>query len=308
MIVLWTLAFVVGLVVASLASRRAVAAALDAVAASHASAGFIGMTVMAIGTDLPEIANSVISAATGHGDLVVGDAAGSAMTQLTLVLAILCFGTPLYSERRSVIVLGTLTAVALVAIAFVISDGSFDRIDGLGLVVAWLVTLVALRSLSGDTSSPRQKSGGAGRHIAIAGGWLIVVAIAATVVVQSFVEITETIGVPEIVAGAILLALGTSLPELIVDWTAIRRGAAALALGDLFGSSLLDATLALGLGPALTPTAVSAEAATACVIAAIGVLAATAVVAYRQPLTRTSALLLLGAYAVATAGLIAFAQ
>lgn len=304
MIVLWGLVFVVGLVTASLASRRAVAAALDAVDASHASAGFIGMTVMAIGTDLPEIANSVISAATGHGDLNVGDSAGSALTQVTLVLGILCFGTTLASERRSVVVLGTLTAVALGAIALLIRDGSFDRVDGLGLVVAWLIALVGLRSLSAETSSSRESHGAVGRHIAVAGGWLVVVAVAATVVVQSFVEVTESIGVPEIVAGAVVLALGTSLPELIVDWTAIRRGAAALALGDLFGSSLLDATLAIGLGPSLTPTLVSAEAATTCVIAAIGVVAATVIVASRPVLNRTTALSMFGVYAVTTIGLI----
>lgn len=64
MIVLWSAPFVTGLIVASLGSRRALTHALEAADGSRVSSGFIGMTVMAIGTDLPEIANSIISAAT----------------------------------------------------------------------------------------------------------------------------------------------------------------------------------------------------------------------------------------------------
>ena len=88
MIVVWALGLVVGLIVAALASRRAVTAALLASEVSKISLGAIGVTVVAIGTNLPEIANSIIAAVTGHGDIAVGDATGSAMTQVTLVLAV----------------------------------------------------------------------------------------------------------------------------------------------------------------------------------------------------------------------------
>ncbi|MGK0274933.1 MAG: cation:H+ antiporter [Ilumatobacter sp.] len=308
MIALWSAAFVVGLIAASLASRRAVTHALRAADASQISSGFIGMTVMAIGTDLPEIANSIISAATGHGDLNVGDSAGSAVTQVTLVLGILCFSTRLTADRRSVAILGTLTAVALGAIGLLIRDGSFSRLDGTMLLLAWLVVVIAMKSLSGEqpveTVRPRQLS----QHVARTGLWLVVVAVAATLVVQSFVAITETLGVPEILAGSIVLALGTSLPELIVDWTAIRRGAAALALGDLFGSSFLDATLAIGIGPTITPTAISAAAAAACFVAAAGMLAATAIATWRSTLGRETAVLLIGVYVAVTIGLVAVAS
>ena len=92
---------------------------------------------------------------------------------------------------------------------------------------------------------------------------------------QSFVRISDGLGVPELVAGTVVLALGTSLPELVVDWTAIRRGAAALAVGDLFGSSLVDASLAIGIGPMIRPTAVSDQAVSSVLVVAAGVAAAT---------------------------------
>ena len=268
-------------------------------------AALIGMTVMAIGTDLPEIANSVISAATGHGDLNVGDSAGSALTQVTLVLGILCFVGRIDSERRIVAALGALTAAALALVALLVADSSFGRLDGLILVTAWVVALIGLRTLVPDATRTESDTGPIGRHVMIAGAWLGVVAIAATVVVQSFVRITESIGVPEILAGAVVLALGTSLPELIVDWTAIRRGAAALALGDLFGSSLLDATLAIGIGPAITPNEVSSVASATCLIAAAGVVATTITVVARRRLDASTGFVLLGIYLAASIGLIA---
>ncbi len=307
-IVLWAAAFVLGLVAASLASRRAVGHALRAAEASKVSSGFIGMTVLAIGTDLPEIANSIISAATGHGDLNVGDSAGSAATQVTLVLGILCLSAPLASDRRTIAALGALTSIALVTIGLLIRDGSFGRFDGTVLLVAWLVSLIALRTLSGEQSAPTATTDHLRKHITRTGGWLVVVAVAATVVVQSFVAITESLGVPEILAGSIVLALGTSLPELIVDWTAVRQGAAALALGDLFGSSFLDATLAIGIGPTITPTAISAAATATCLVAAAGVLAATALATRRSPLGRSTGVALLGVYGAVTVGLVLVAS
>ncbi|BAN03516.1 sodium:calcium antiporter [Ilumatobacter coccineus] len=305
MIALWIVAFVGGLVTASLASRRAVTHALAVADGSRVSSGFIGMTVLAIGTDLPEIANSIISAATGHGDLNVGDSAGSAMTQVTLVLGILCFGVEVVSDRRAVAALGILTATALGVISLLVRDGVFDRVDGLLLVASWVLALIAMRSLVSDSSPPAQPGSRIGPAIALTAVWLVVVAVAATVVVQSFVAITESIGVPEILAGAVVLALGTSLPELIVDWTAVRRGAGALALGDLFGSSFLDATFAVGIGPALTPTVVSSAATATCIVAGLGIIAATAIAATRPTLRRGSAVALVGVYGVATVALIA---
>jgi cation:H+ antiporter len=109
--------------------------------------------------------------------------------------------------------------------------------------------------------------------------WLGVVGIAATAIVRSFIAIIDRLGAPEFVASTLVLALGTSLPELVVDWTAIRRGAAALAIGDLFGSSLVDSTLSVGIGPVVRGVAVSDEALIGTLLIAGGVALATITVA-----------------------------
>jgi cation:H+ antiporter len=315
-IVLWLVALLAGLVAAALGSRRAVSAGLDASRTSSISPGIIGLTVMAVGTDLPEIANSIVAAFSDHGDLLVGDTAGSALTQVTLILGLLCLGsTPIHADRNTVLAVGTMTTAALLVGALMVRNGVLSRWEGAILVSAWVTAIVVMRWRSSEsTTTPRpvdhpggaelDPDGSTGRHVAVALAWLLVVGVAATVVVQSFIELSERIGIPELIASAVVLSLGTSLPELVVDWTAIRRGAVALAIGDLFGSSLLDATLALGIGPMLRSVSVSPEAATACLIAAMGVMAATVIAGSRPSHGRSSATLLFLVYGAATAALI----
>jgi cation:H+ antiporter len=321
-IVVWLVVLVAGLAGAAYGSRRAVTAALDASSTSNIPPGIIGLTVMAVGTDLPEIANSIVAAFGGHGDLIVGDAAGSALTQVTLILGLLCLGsTAIHADRQTVLTIGTLTTAALLAAAVLSRNGVIARWEGALLVTAWVLSIIVVQRrqppstpvpLSPVTPSPMPPSpstapttdGSTGRHVAVALGWLLLVGLAATAVVESFIEISDRLGLPELIASAIVLSLGTSLPELVVDWTAIRRGAVALAIGDLFGSSLLDATLALGIGPALRAVTVSPTAATACLIAAMGVMAATVITGSRPSHGRSSATLLFLVYGAATAALI----
>jgi cation:H+ antiporter len=307
-IVVWLVALIAGLATAAFGSRRAVTAALDASSASSIPPGIIGLTVMAVGTDLPELANSIAAAFGGYGDVLVGDAAGSALTQVTLILGLLCLGaTPIHADRNTVLTVGTMTAAALLVGALLVRDEQLTRWEGLFLVVAWVIAVVVIergRLVDHVGVRPPVAPGSTARHVFTTIAWLAVVGVAATVVVESFIELSDRLGVPELVASAIVLSLGTSLPELVVDWTAIRRGAVALAIGDLFGSSLLDATLALGIGPMLRAVSVSPTAATACIIAALGVTAATVIAGSRPSHGRPSATLLFLVYAIATLALV----
>ena len=286
MIVLWMAGLVLGIAVAAAGSRRAVGAALETSESLGISAGLVGLSIMAVGTDLPEIANSIIASLSGHGDVNVGDSTGSALTQITLILALLVLGAGLSvdmrrNESKVAVPAGLMAVCALVVLAVMLSDGTLGRADGAILVVAWFVSLVWMErhDRQGD-AFPRVPDGQTGAAIMQTLLWLSVVGVAATVIVRSFIEITDSLGVPEFVASSIVLALGTSVPELVVDWTAIRRGAAALAVGDLFGATLVDSTLSVGIGPIFRPTAVSTEAMTGTIVIAVGVAVATLVVAF----------------------------
>ena len=228
MIIGWIVALIAGIGVAAYASRRAVDRSLDIADRLGMSKGLMGVTIVAVGTDLPEIANSIVSSVTGHGDLVVGDATGSTLTQVTLILAILALTSrslqSIDSDDQRVIVMpvGLMTVAATILIAGLIADGQLSRIDGAVLVALWAIGLTTAgrwqRSSHLVTNVP-EAPGGLGLPQLFM--WLAIVAGAATLVVQAFVRISHEIGVPELVAGTLVLALGTSLPELVVDWTAI---------------------------------------------------------------------------------------
>lgn len=312
MTVVWALLLIGGVAIAAFGSRRAVVGALEVADGLGISTGLVGVTLVAIGTDLPEIANSISASLTGHGDLNVGDSTGSALTQVTLVLAILALATPMLAnpaedgERSLFVPIGAMTVAATLVIALLVNDGQLGRVDGLLLVTIWAIGMVAVTrwQQASHVATTTTRPPHLGRSLGVTLGWLGLVAAAATLIVQSFVQITDRLGVPELVASTVVLALGTSLPELIVDWTAVKRGATALALGDLFGSSLVDSSLSIGIGPIFNPTAVSSEAVGTVLIVAVGIALAT--IACRVNFTRPTvmAVSLLIIYAASTAAIL----
>ena len=204
MIVVWILGLVLGVAAAAVGSRRAVGAALETSEALGISAGVIGLTVMAVGTDLPEIANSIMASLTEHGDLNVGDSTGSALAQVTLVLAVLILATGLQSgpgqgEPAVAVPTGLMTVGALVVLAVLISDGMLSRANGLVLVSGWAITVAWMARRGRDADAPpRIPDDQVGRAILRTIAWLALVGLAAVVIVRSFLAITEAAGLPEI--------------------------------------------------------------------------------------------------------------
>jgi cation:H+ antiporter len=90
-------------------------------------------------------------------------------------------------------------------------------------------------------------------HFVVAFLGFIGVAIGAYIVIQSVITLSEAFGIPEYLISFFVLAIGTSLPELVVDLAAIRKKQYELAIGDLIGSCIVDASLSIGIGPLLFP-------------------------------------------------------
>jgi cation:H+ antiporter len=301
MILLWIPALVVGIVFAVLGSRRTLVAARALAVRLGMSPFMIGMTVVAFGTDLPEIANSIIASATDHGDLNVGDSIGSVVTQLTLVLGILCFIGTIRSERRLVGIAGSVTVVAVLLGAMLLDDGFLSRSDGLILLAFWLVGTLAVQRV-GHVELPRQDELFGRGSLSIIRDLVVglsAVAAGAVVVVLAFSALADSLGVPEYATSFLVLSIGTSLPELFIDGSAIRKGDTGLAMGDIVGSSFVDATISLGIGPALFPVAVSSSAARGSVFAAAIVAAVIAILLLRRTHDRLTGVALFGLYVVA---------
>jgi cation:H+ antiporter len=305
-IALYVLLLVAGLAVALAASEVAIAYTRALAVGLGAPPFVVGVVLVAVGTDLPEIANSVASHVQGEGDVNVGDSIGSTLTQYTFVLGLfpLIAGTLMIS-RREVGLVTVLTMAGLALTSVFVVDGDLDRLEGLALLVAWAlatVTTTRLLSTGAGDDAPAVRHEGKFVQVGVTLATLGLVGAGATLAVYSLVRLADAVGVPEFLLAFFGASVGTSLPEIVVDVTALRQGAPGIALGDALGSSLVDSTLSIGAGPLVAPAGVTARLAlvgtlyTCVAVATVG-----AVLTSRRRHDRVSAGVLFGLYALSYA-------
>jgi cation:H+ antiporter len=292
-----------GLGLALVASDVAVSYTRSLAALLGAPPFVVGVVLVALGTDLPEIANSIASHLQEEGDVNVGDSVGSTLTQYTFVLGLFPLVIAVIAiSRLQVGLVSVLTICGLLLTTLFVLDGSLGRVDGVVLVLAWAGSMVLVTRLlppAQPEEPPAVRFRGRSTQVVVIMGALVVVGVGATIAVRSLVALSEEIGVPEFLLAFFGASLGTSAPEIAVDITALRQGAPAIALGDALGSSLIDATLSIGIGPIVEPAAVTTRlAVTACLYTAAAVAVAAVVLIARRRHDRVSASILMGLYAL----------
>jgi cation:H+ antiporter len=310
-VALYVVLLLVGLGAAIAASELAVSYTRALAVGLGAPPFVIGVVLVSVGTDLPEIANSISSHLQNEGDINVGDSIGSTLTQYTFVLGLLPFvAGALVVSRRQVGLVTLLTMVGLGMTTLFVLDGALDRVDGLALVGAWAVATVATTKLLGGGTNdepPQVRHEGKAAQVLVVLATLGLVGAGATLAVHALVSLAEILGVPEFLLAFFGASVGTSLPEIVVDVTALLRGAPGIALGDALGSSMVDATLSIGAGPIVAPADVTTRLA---VVASLYTLWAVAVVgallAGRRTHDRLSGTLLMGLYAFSYLIVLAF--
>lgn len=261
---LWLIVLATGLLVAIRSSRWAVGHLTEFAKGTRIPPFVIGITLVSIGTDLPEIAASVIASLTGRGDIAVGDAIGSATVQTTLILGLLPLiagAFPIATGRVARI--GFATTVALVLGTVLLIDGELTRWEGALLVVGWIAgTALVWRDLPEDAAPfIKEREPVDARHLVLSIVGLVLVGLGATTAVEAISRLAEIWSIPEYLIAFFLASLGTSLPELVVEIAAVRRKQWDLAVGDAIGSSFVDSTLSLGIGPLVAPITVTASVA-----------------------------------------------
>lgn len=249
-LVLAAVAVLAGLVVLVLAADAFVVGAEGLALRLRWPPVVIGAVVVGFGTSLPELTTSVLAALAGEPDLALGNAAGSNVANLLLVLGIAVLVRPLRvpTSRRE----GRDTLLAVVAgflLLAVAVDGNVGVGQGLLLLgalaaaVAWQVKAGAgqrLEVAATPTVTARRALG-----VRLTVGLVGVIAGAQALVWGASTLATE-VGVPSIVVGSVLVAVGTSLPELATAVASARRGQADLLLGNLLGSNAFNALGVVG--------------------------------------------------------------
>ncbi|MCK4668563.1 sodium:calcium antiporter, partial [Candidatus Bathyarchaeota archaeon] len=260
-------ALVVGIVVMVYSSDKAVDHSVKIASALRISPLMIGLVLVSIGTDLPEIVNSIISCAVGHADIELGDSLGSVLTQMTLVIGLLPFLAGKFKvKRKEILVIGACEILALILAVSIAEKGYFTRINALLLVASWPVFMLLIRSAT--TRNPKEKEHVEShadekrlRDFVIAILGFIGVAVGAYVVIQSVIKLSAVFHVSEYVISFFVVAIGTSLPELAVEFMALRKKQYELAVGDAIGSCIVDASVSVGIGQVFFPQAVSGQTA-----------------------------------------------
>jgi cation:H+ antiporter len=261
---------IIGIALMAYSSDKAVEHSVKIASAFRVSPFLVGLMLVSIGTDLPEIVNSIISCSIGHADIELGDSLGSVLTQMTLVIGLLPFlGGKFKVKRKEVLVIGAFEVLALILAVSIAEKGYFTRINAIFLVASWPVFMLLTRSVTAknakekehviartDESHPRHL-----RHWVIAILGFVGVAIGAYAVIQSVIKLSAVFHISEYIISFFVVAIGTSLPELVVDVIALRKKQYELAIGDAVGSCIVDASVSVGIGQVFFPQSVSGETA-----------------------------------------------
>lgn len=223
----------------------------------------IGLTIVSFATSAPEIMVSVIASLQGNPDLAIGNAIGSNIANIGLVLGATALARPMYIQsetlRREI---PALLAVTLLSVMLFL-DNYISRTDGivlllgLGLLLYWMAGL-GFRSAAGDPMSAEYAAEiRSDMRTSTAMAWfalgLAVLLTGAQLLVWGSIEIAELLGVSNLIIGLTIVAVGTSLPELAVSVVAALKGEHDLAFGNIIGSNMFNLLAVIGVAATLSP-------------------------------------------------------
>ncbi len=229
----------------------------------------IGLTVVGFGTSIPELVTSVEAAWKGQPELAVGNVIGSNIANILLILGVTVLIAPIRIEIRGLardcVALGTATAAGL----FVLFHGELGRLTGfLFVLLVVSYTTFAYRSErqthapsadlhAGEAGLAGHVKGSLWVVIVTAAGGLAAILVGATLLVDGSITLAEMLGVSSAVIGLTIVAIGTSLPELVTSVVAATRKQPELAFGNVVGSNIFNVLAILGVTAVIEPLTIT---------------------------------------------------
>lgn len=226
----------------------------------------IGATIVAVGTSMPELVVSFISAVGGSGSMAIGNVVGSNIFNVFVILGLCSALRPMdltSQNTRRDIPLALLSAVILLAVTYggylfgQRAGYTISRVEGavlLALYVAYLWYTIRTRQPDDDKSGseqPRKQT--VALYVVMIAGGLAALIFGGDMFVKSASELARRLGVSDSVIALTIVAGGTSLPELATSVAAIVKGRGGLALGNVLGSNVANILLILGVSATVTP-------------------------------------------------------
>ena len=265
------LQIVFGLLILALSADRLVDHASDIASHYGMSALMVGLTVVAFGTSAPEMIVSIMAVLADSGELAVGNALGSNIANLGLILGI----AALVASTQSPLKLQTslakkelpLLIVMTLAAGYALYDLQLTRLEGAlllsGQAAFFWVLLKSQKATASPSNEEEYRSSNQSTRpiyrrwlgLGISLGLLLA---SSNVLVSGATALSLRLGVPEAVVGVSVIAIGTSLPELAATLASIKKQQQDLAVGNIIGSNIMNITLVLSMAGLLKPTIIEA--------------------------------------------------
>ncbi|MCB1644891.1 MAG: calcium/sodium antiporter [Pseudomonadales bacterium] len=261
-------ALIIGIVLLVLSADKFVEGAAAAAKQLGWPPMLIGMLIIGFGSSAPEMVISGLSAWGGNPGLALGNAFGSNITNIALILGVTAVISPIAVEstvlRRE---LPLLMLVTIVSAGLFYVDGELDRFDALALIVIFIVMMAwtiyaGMRNKGDQFAEVVELELEAPMPMRKALTWLvlglIVLVLSSRMLVWGGVEIATAFGISDLIIGLTIVAIGTSLPELASSIAAVRKNEHDLALGNVIGSNLFNTSIVVGITGLIAPTTLEA--------------------------------------------------
>lgn len=230
----------------------------------------VGITVVALGTSMPEFVINFFAALAEEDSLALGNIVGSNICNIALILGTSSLVLPMAVRPSTLrkeypIMMGVMVLFYLVAL-----DGLISKVDGMILVLGLVLFMIYLvidgkrhaRKVADGDIDPAETPGvlvPVWKKVAFLVGGIVFLAVGARMMVYSAVNIAEALGVEPVVVGLTIVAIGTSLPELAASLVSAVKQEADMSIGNVLGSNLLNVLFVVGLVALIRPLQVDAQ-------------------------------------------------
>lgn len=217
----------------------------------------IGLTIVAIGTSMPEFFVSIVSAIKGTPDLAVGNIVGSNIFNVLLIVGVAATVAPIAIQRATVRRDIPIAIVASIMLTFMMLDDNISRIDALILFAAFIAFIwITLRNSKNDANekdASTEKVIPTWKSVLFIIFGLVGLVLGSNIFIDNASSLAHGWGISDAVIGLTIVAGGTSLPELATSAVAARKGDSGIAIGNVLGSNVFNILMILGLTGIISP-------------------------------------------------------